>query len=343
MTRNVMRYLIVLSLLTAATVTAMARASEAADSAVILQYHRFGEAALPSTNVTLAQFDAHLAYLQTGGFTVMPVPAIIEALRKGAPLPDRTIGITIDDAALSVFTEAWPRLRNAGFPFTVFVSTDALDQGHAGIMSWDQLRTLAGAGVTIGNHGAAHAHMWRQSDAENRTDIAKAQRRIVEELGVPPTLFAYSYGEYTLELRAIAMSLGLEVAFGQQSGPIHARGDFMTLPRFALNEKYAGIDRFRMIANTLPIVATEVTPVDPVLKVNPPPFGFTIVAPTSGADNLACYASHEGKLMMERLGPDRIEVRLATPFPKGRNRINCTLPGKDGRWHWFGVQYLAPN
>jgi len=90
-------------------------------------------------------------------------------------------------------------------------------------------------------------------------------------------------------------------------------------------------------------VATDVTPLDPILRVNPPPFGFTIVEPTTGVDKLACYASHEGKLAVERLGIDRIEVRLSSPFPKGRNRINCTLPGPDNRWHWFGVQYLAPN
>ena len=44
----------------------------------------------------------------------------------------------------------------------------------------------------------------------------------------------------------------------------------------------------------------------------------------------------------ERLGP-RIEVRVETPFPPGRTRINCTMPGAGGRWHWFGRQfYVAP-
>jgi len=339
------RCLTIMSLLAVAAffVTAAPRMTVAADSAVILQYHRFGESSLPSTNIRLAQFEAHLAYLRTGGFTVLSLPAIIAALRDGTPLPDRTIGITIDDAALSVYTEAWPRLRAADFPFTVFVSTDAVDEGHAGIMSWDQLRTLAAAGVTIGNHGAAHAHMWRQEDMQNQADISKAQSRIVDELGLHPELFAYPYGEFTLELRTIVMSLGIETAFGQQSGALHGRADFLTLPRFSLNEKYGGIERFRVISNTLPIVATDVTPLDPILRVNPPPFGFTIVEPTTGVDKLACYASHEGKLAVERLGIDRIEVRLSSPFPKGRNRINCTLPGPDNRWHWFGVQYLAPN
>ena len=35
----------------------------AADHAVILMYHRFGEDQLPSTNIRLDQFDAHLKKL----------------------------------------------------------------------------------------------------------------------------------------------------------------------------------------------------------------------------------------------------------------------------------------
>ena len=43
-------------------------------SAVIVMYHRFGESALPSTNIRLDQFAAHLAELTSGGYNVMPLP-----------------------------------------------------------------------------------------------------------------------------------------------------------------------------------------------------------------------------------------------------------------------------
>ena len=69
----------------------------AADSAVILIYHRFGEIAFPSTNIRLAQFEAHIAELSSGPYTVMSVPDIVAAIRQGRELPDRTVGITIDD------------------------------------------------------------------------------------------------------------------------------------------------------------------------------------------------------------------------------------------------------
>ena len=78
----------------------------AADHAVILMYHRFGEDRLPSTNIRLDQFDAHLEKLSNGNYSVWPLTKIIDHLQKNMPLPDRTVAITIDDAYLSAFTEA---------------------------------------------------------------------------------------------------------------------------------------------------------------------------------------------------------------------------------------------
>ncbi len=47
-------------------------------------------------------------------------------------------------------------------------------------------------------------------------------------------------------------------------------------------------------------------------------------------------------MAIERLGARRFEVRLAEPFPPGRARVNCTLPGPAGRWRWFGMQFVVP-
>ena len=314
----------------------------AADSAVIIQYHRFGESDLPSTNVTLEQFEAHLAYLQAGGYTILPVPHIIAALSTGQPLPDKTVGITIDDAAKSVIREAWPRLSSAGFPFTLFVATDAIDHHQSRIMNWDNIRTLADAGVTIANHSKAHSHMWRDDIATARHDIESSQARFQAELGFKPHLFAYPYGEFNLALRDLVEKLGFDAAFAQNSGVASSSADYFALPRYSLNENYGEINRFQLIINTLPISVRDLTPADPILKQNPPHIGFTIDESLEDIDGIACYASGQGNVQVELLGVSRVEIRLSKPLQKGRNRINCTLPGPDDRWLWFGMQYLVP-
>ncbi len=318
------------------------RLAWAAEGAVIVMYHRFGEDAYPSTSTRLDQLDAHIAELARGGYTVRPVADIVAALKTGAPLPDRTVGITIDDAYASVYDHAWPRLRAAGLPFTVFVSSDAIDQGAGGMMNWDQIRELARAGVTIGHHAAAHAHMAGADPTANAADIARATRRLRAELGQAPTLFAYPYGEYSLALRDAIAVAGFSAAFGQHSGVAHAQSDMFALPRFALNERYGGLDRFTLVAQALPLPVADVTPSEPVLADNPPAFGFTVTADVGDLGRLNCYASGAGATIVERLGARRIEVRIDEAFAPGRARINCTLPGPDGRWRWFGTQFLVP-
>lgn len=340
--RTLLRLALGSSALAALTV-APAAPVEAAASAVLLMYHRFGEETLPSTNIRIGQFEAQIEQLVSGGYSVLPLPDIIAALRAGVPLPDKTVGITIDDAFSSVYEQGWPRLKAAGLPFTLFVSTDPVDDGSFGIMSWDQIRELADDGVTIGHHSASHAHMAGRDGALNRADVAKASERFQAELGRVPELFAYPYGEYSRELQEMIADQGFIAAFGQHSGVAHDGENIFALPRFALNESYGDMDRFKLISQTLPLPVTDVTPSDPLLGVNPPLIGFTVAAGLERLDRLNCFASGQGSASIERLGERRIEVRLKAPFQPGRSRINCTLPGRDGRFHWYGMQFLTPT
>ncbi len=340
-----MKRLVALVLVLALAVTAALGAppAAAADSAVVVMYHRFGESDYPSTNIAITQFEAHLEELRSGGYTVLPVPEILDALRRGDPLAEGTVGLTVDDAFLSVYREAWPRLRAAGLPFTLFVATDAVDRGSDDYMTWDQVRELAAAGVVIGGHGASHPHMAGAADDANRDQLERAAARFAEELGRQPELFAYPYGEASLAVATLVREAGFGAAFGQHSGAIGGGGDFYNLPRFALNEKYGDLARFRMVVRARVLAVRDVTPADPLIGTNnPPAYGFTLADPLGDASRLACYASHEGRVRVESLGEGRFEVRMSKPFPKGRTRVNCTLPTADGGWRWLGRQFYVP-
>ena len=317
----------------------------AADSAVVVMYHRFGESTHPSTNIRIEQFESHVAELADPKYTVLPLPEIVQKLKARQPLPDRTVGISIDDAFLSVYREAFPRLQKAGLPFTLFVATDPVDRRIGGYMNWDQIRELRKAGVTIGSQTHTHLHMARSSDERNRGELEKSNERFRAELGEVPSIIAYPYGEYSLAVGRISKEAGLTIGFGQHSGVLHTESDMMYLPRFAMNENFGGISRFKLAVNALPLTVTEVSPADPLLsgENNPPILGFTVKGPAAERlAGLACYASGQGKARMERLGP-RVEVRLQEAFSPGRARINCTMPTRSGRWRWYGLQFYVPR
>ena len=321
---------------------AVAQTADSTDSdtsAVVFMYHRFGEDSLPSTNIRINQFESHIAELSSGGYHVLPIPEIISALREERSLPNRTVGITIDDGFRSVYTQAFPRLREAGFPFTVFIATDGIDGGNKNLMNWDQIRELAAHGVTIGVHTASHLHMADSTMSKNREDIVRSNARLYEELGYRPGMFAYPYGESGLGVAALAEATGYEAAFGQHSGVVYSGSDFFNLPRFALNERYGSLERFRQVANALPLPVSDLLPADMVLNTDLPPVGFTVAEGIRHLDQLACFPSAGPKAIIEHLGERRIEVRFVKPLPEGRSRLNCTLPGPGGRWRWLGMMF----
>ncbi len=319
------------------------RARAAESSAVVFAYQRFGEDSNPASSVRVEQFEAQLRELLEGGYAVLPLPVILKALAAGTPLPERAAAITIDGASRSAFDVAWPRLRTAGLPFTVFVSPDDHDRASPAHMTWRELGQMASAGVGVGALGASGRSFARRPTADVLAELRRARTRLQAELRAAPSLLAWPLGDHTPVLVKLAADLGFAAAFGQQPGALPAFPHRGALPRFVVNEGFGGIERFRIATNALPLPVEDVTPADPVLTVNPPTLGFTIAEPLGGLSRLACFASGYGRARVERIADVRVEVRFGAPFPPGRHRVHCTLPTQDGRWRWFGAQFLVPE
>jgi poly-beta-1,6-N-acetyl-D-glucosamine N-deacetylase len=315
--------------------------SLANNSAVFLVYHRFGENQYPSTNIRLDQFKKQMHLLKQDGYQVLPVTVIINRLKRQQSLPDKTVGIVVDDAYQSVYTTAWPIFKHYHFPFTLFVATQAVDHAHGNILSWQEIRQMARAGVTIGNHTASHGHLAQAKEKQLTHELQYSQQRFKKELGFRPKLFAYPYGEYSPMFRDTVKRLGFIAAFTQSSGVAHSHSDFFALPRFPINEKYGEIERFRMISKALPIHIKNLSPDNPIIiHNNPPQVTFTILDQHLRLSKLKCFASGQGQTTILQQG-NHITVKPRHAFAPGRNRINCTVPGVNGRYHWLGIFFLV--
>ena len=132
-----------------------------ADHGVVLLYHHIDEGTPTSTSTTPARFEEHLEHIEQWGYTVMPLEEMITTLRSGGLIPDKALAITFDDAYGSVFSQAHPRLGARGWPYTVFVHSDAIAATPGLHLSWNQLRQMQDNGATIAGHSASHAHLSR--------------------------------------------------------------------------------------------------------------------------------------------------------------------------------------
>jgi peptidoglycan/xylan/chitin deacetylase (PgdA/CDA1 family) len=322
----------------------------AADEAVVLMYHRFGDDRYPSTNIRVEQLEAQLEYLADHGFTVVPLTDVVAAISGDGELPDRAVAITIDDAYRSVYTVGYPRFRQRGMPFTVFVATDPVDGGQADFMTWEQMREMADHGATFANHGSTHDSVIERRGDESRSawlarvraDVAKAARRLTEELDPLEGVFAYPYGEYDEATAGVIADLKL-IAFGQHSGAVGPTSDPRALPRFPMAEAFAAMDEFVVKVASRPLPVASVTPWDPVTSSRWPSIEVTLAATDARLDRLSCFVSGQGAVDVDWLEPHRrFAVAPAKSLSGGRSRVNCTAPAASGnRFHWFSHPWVV--
>ncbi|WP_376694705.1 polysaccharide deacetylase family protein [Wenzhouxiangella sp. EGI_FJ10305] len=321
---------------------------------VILLYHHVSDETPPSTSVTPERFEAHLEYLDEHDFEVWPLARLLNATIDGEEaVPDKVVAITFDDAYESVFTEAWPKLRERGWPFAVFVNTDAVDAGHSPYMDWNQLRKLHENGVTIGNHSASHGHLIarqeneRESDWEKRVeaDIERAASRISEEIGAEPDLFAYPYGE---DSSALAEVVGgrHEFALAQRSGAVGEYTDPLSVPRFPMASGFDGMDRFALAVNSRALPVTEAQPTPTGDEVRGPVESLRLKLAEGGyrQAQIACFSGGGERLetRLEEGPPHALNIEVGGGGSTGRNKLNCTAPASDGSgdFYWYSFQWV---
>ncbi|MEX2474788.1 polysaccharide deacetylase family protein [Marinobacter sp.] len=311
---------------------------------VVLQYHHVSDSTPPATSTSVSLFEGQLGAIAGENLDVVALQTGAEEALDGALDDRKQVAITFDDAYDSVYQTAAPMLDRFGFPYTIFVNTDAV--GNRGYMTWDQLRELnEHSNVTIANHSHEHGHLAKRSDEsesdwEARVDksLDRAQALLKEELDIDVPMFAYPYGEFDSALERKLAQRGW-IGFGQQSGAVGATSGRTRLPRFPMANAYGQLGSLndKLLSKALPVEASTLPA--GILTENPPTLEFRLPDPLS-ASRLSCFASGQGRVELETAEDGLIRVRAPNAFNSRRFRYNCTHPTNDGRYYWFSQQWL---
>lgn len=324
-------------------------AALAADSAVILAYHHVAEDTPPSTTISPADFDAHLRYLRDNGFTVIGLDTMVESLRDGRELPEKAVVITFDDGYISIYDTAFPMLQSYGYPFTLFLSTEPIDNGQNNYMNWDQIREMSEAGVIIANHMVHHPYMLEPVGDESeamrlarlRGELLEAENRIEAETGQSHRYLAYPYGEFDAAIKSMLDDLGF-VGLAQNSGAVGPESDFLALPRFPLASIYANLDTASTKFSTLPFRVSLVEPASPVTTSRSPAVTLKFAPGNYNLAQIGCFANSNAIPMT---WTDReqgiVELRPTESYSGRRWRYICTAPDPESsRYYWYSVQWI---
>jgi peptidoglycan/xylan/chitin deacetylase (PgdA/CDA1 family) len=137
------------------------------------------------------------------------------------------------------------------------LDSQPLVQKHT--LSWEELRQLAKAGVTLGAHTQTHPIMTQIAPAEIRREISGSQKALQREIGAALPIFCYPSGSHDDTVVAILKEEGFVAAFTTLDGhnnlrstdPLRLRRTNITkrtstpIFRFRLSRLGAQFDRWR--------------------------------------------------------------------------------------------------
>jgi peptidoglycan/xylan/chitin deacetylase (PgdA/CDA1 family) len=193
----------------------------------VLMYHYVDDEPPPAgpyadgLTVRTPDFVDEMDYLVANGYHTVTLADAYLAMAGVKDLPDKPVALTFDDGGLDNYTVAFPILADRGLTGTFFVITKTV--GADGQMSWDQLREMAQAGMSVQSHSYSHPGLTGVSDERLRSELVDSRTALLNEMGPPEYVLCYPAGEYDKRVIEAAKSAGYVMAVatskGQALGP----------------------------------------------------------------------------------------------------------------------------
>ena len=165
-------------------------------------------------------FEAHLDALIAGGYTVIRMVDLWNAISTGGPLPPRPVVLTFDDGYDSAYRFAYPALQKRNLTGMFFIITGQV--GNFGYVTWPQLVEMQAAGMEIGNHTVHHPDLWWLDYSQRLAEIDGAAQTLADQLGKRPQFFAYPIGHYNTYIADIVQNTGHLAALTTHFGTLHS-------------------------------------------------------------------------------------------------------------------------
>ena len=316
------------------------KASAEESNIKVLMYHRIGDDRYPSTSISRELFEKHIEYLIEENINVLPITELSKYLKKEISFTNKTVFITIDDAYRSFFQNGFPILKKNKLPFGIFVSSDYVSSAEESeFMSWSMLKEVSNSNGLILNHSKSHESIVGMDIQTIKKEVEQNQIEIEKKIGKQPKIFSYPYGESSRTIEEMIKILNYEIAFSQHSAPIQLDQNKYRLPRYALNEEFGGLKRFKMIVKTKPLEIFESSFDDSIVNTDKLDFNFLTRFPS---ELINCFVNNSAAMIKKDKG-ERVNLYLSKLKNGVRYRINCTYVDQRGEIFWYGKMIKRVN
>ncbi|MFT6180576.1 MAG: peptidoglycan/xylan/chitin deacetylase (PgdA/CDA1 family) [Paracoccaceae bacterium] len=226
----------------------------------ILGYHEF-HATQKATQMRIptAKFREQMKAIQDSNIPVITMGQFLSWRRGESGLPAQSIMITMDDGWKSVYTQAFPVMREFQLPFSIFLYKNYVGSNRGGrAMSLAMINEMVDSGLcNIGSHSVSHPRpsVVKKSAGKGpaaydqflRTELGESQSFLEETFKTKVTTYAYPGGYYTDEMFTLANEFGYDHLFTVKPGKVRRNSPSHTLSRYIVLGNHDGAFNAAMV------------------------------------------------------------------------------------------------
>jgi peptidoglycan/xylan/chitin deacetylase (PgdA/CDA1 family) len=214
----------------------------------ILGYHDFSESDKETAmRIRTSKFRKQMEALRQLGITVVSLDDFLAWRRGEKSIPQKSALITLDDGWKSVYTDAFPILKELNYPFTLYLYKNYIDGGGKALTT-EMINAMLKHGASIGSHSVSHPYPGtikshrkkgpHPFDAFLRKEIGESKRFLEATFSAKITTYAYPGGYVIDEMLPIATEFGYTALFTVVPGKVSRASPDMRLPRYMILGNY---------------------------------------------------------------------------------------------------------
>jgi peptidoglycan/xylan/chitin deacetylase (PgdA/CDA1 family) len=207
----------------------------------ILMYHSIGDNPAYFT-VKPGRFKSQLEYIKKGNYRVIFLSELVRKLKAGADIGGY-VCLTFDDGYEDFYQNAFPLLKEFGFPATVFLPTGKLgatmtnnDQVTLNLMTSEQIKELSRTDlVEFMPHTHNHPSLDKVSILEAINEMEQSRDWLINNVKGPADILAYPRGKFTNEVVNYLKNHGWSAGVTVKEGLVDKHADPLSLKRNSID------------------------------------------------------------------------------------------------------------
>lgn len=210
----------------------------------VLGYHDFSDTKKATEMlISTEKFRKQMQAIKDLGLNVINLDDFIAWKQGEKKIKDKSVLITIDDGWKSVYIDAYPILKEFGYPFTVFLYTNYVDGGGRALTT-PMIQEMLKHGCSIGSHSISHPYPakikaerdkgTKAFDQYLRQEMGDSKKSLELQFKQKIITYAYPGGYVTDEMLPIATECGYQCLFTVIPNKVTQSSSAMTLPRYVI-------------------------------------------------------------------------------------------------------------